>query len=83
MADTTLDTRRLAREQEQHMVEATNASFNMLKPVMQLNTAAWRFYADSFNSWINNCEKTCDSVMTMIDQQTQNLTSNKQQQRSG
>jgi hypothetical protein len=80
MADTTLDTRRLAREQEQNMVEATNVSFNMLKPVMQLNNAALRFYADSFNSWVNNCEKTCDSVMTMIDQQMQSTT---RQQRTG
>lgn len=71
MADTTLDTRRLAREQEQNLTEATNVSFNMLKPVMELNTAALRFYADSFNSWVNNCEKTSDAVLNMIDQQMQ------------
>lgn len=80
MADTTLDTRRLAREHEQNLTEASNVSFSMVKPFMQLNMAAMRFYADSYSSWITNCEKNTEAVLTMIDQQMQGIT---KQQRAG
>jgi hypothetical protein len=75
MPDTTLDTRRLARENESNLADATNVGFNLLKPYMQFNAAGLRFYADACSSMVSNFEKIADSWISTIENQQSNTSS--------
>ena len=59
--DRTLDTQRLAREQQRRVTAATAIGFNALKPVMQFQVSMLRL-------WANNIERFADNYKSGVEE---------------
>lgn len=71
MADVSLDSRRLAREQENNLTEFTNFGIGMAKPLAQYQMSILRLWVDSFGMFVNNIEKNFAMFDDMLEQRAQ------------
>ncbi len=68
-ANQSLDTRRIAREQEGRIAATASIGLSAAKPFIQFQTSMLRLWADNFELVARNYEKGLDAFSTAIEQQ--------------
>jgi hypothetical protein len=64
MADQSLDTRRIARDQERRIAAATAMGLRVAKPLFQYQTSILRFWADHFEMVARNYENGVETYLS-------------------
>jgi hypothetical protein len=68
MADQSLDTRRIARDQERRIAAATAMGLRVAKPLFQYQTSILRFWADHFEMVARNYENGVEAYLSAVEQ---------------
>jgi hypothetical protein len=69
MADQSLDTRRIARDQERRIAAATAMGLRVAKPLFQYQTSILRFWADHFEMVARNYENGVEAFLRAVEQE--------------
>jgi hypothetical protein len=70
MAEQSLDARRMAKEQEGRMAASASVGFNAAKPLVELQIAMMRVFAENIERAARNYEKGFDALSNITVQQT-------------
>ena len=75
-----LDSRRLAREQEARIASTSMIGFNAIKPLVAFQTSLLRVFSENCEIMALNYEKNVESVGTFIEQHLQQTQTQTHQQ---
>jgi hypothetical protein len=70
MADQSLDTRRIAREQEERIAAAAAIGLNAVKPMIQFQASMVRLWADNIETFARNYERGLETFSSAVEEQT-------------